>query len=265
MWKHGNKINISKQNIKTIFLVSAVLLSTIAIPIWIYDINYSPIKDGTVIAKDVVIVDTQGNVLSTTTEYTTTGGQTIDNPIEHVLYVLDYSTNLNTDDTNGPEHYPWNWIIPGSFPTIIYYANEVQETIIYVQDGYEVTETNIKQPIRWSGARNPVIWYSIWIVVPFLIFNIIKKKNNSQENNLKEVFILCWILSTFLPWIFASLVFSRIVYPFYFINTIPALILGLILFIQHIFKEDSHPIIIGITSSAIAFFILHYPVNIFAL
>ena len=89
MWKHGNKINISKQNIKTIFLVSAVLLSTIAIPIWIYDINYSPIKDGTVIAKDVVIVDTQGNVLSTTTEYTTTGGQTIDNPIEHVLYVLD--------------------------------------------------------------------------------------------------------------------------------------------------------------------------------
>ena len=112
---------------------------------------------------------------------------------------------------------------------IIYYANEVQETIIYVQDGYEVTETNIKQPIRWSGARNPVIWYSIWIVVPFLIFNIIKKKNNSQENNLKEVFILCWILSTFLPWIFASLVFSRIVYPFYFINTIPALILGLLL------------------------------------
>ena len=135
MWKHGNKINISKQNIKTIFLVSAVLLSTIAIPIWIYDINYSPIKDGTVIAKYVVIVDTQGNVLSTTTEYTTTGGQTIDNPIEHVLYVLDYSTNLNTDDTNGPEHYPWNWIIPGSFSTIIYYANEVQETIIYVQDG----------------------------------------------------------------------------------------------------------------------------------
>lgn len=244
-----------------------VLLATVAIPMQIYVSVYRPVasEKAVQVVSQVVVVAPDGSVLSTTT--TTTWGsekEYITNVFDHWRYIVSYASSLTVSGPNiGPENFPWNWFIPTQHREMIYYRSEVVKNITYYTDGvYAGSRIEKVYPINWRGVTNLPLWYSIWIVVPLSLYLIVRKRG---DEGLALSFI--WIVGTYTPLLGMSLVLNRIEYPFYFINTLPGLALGLpIVFsklnIDKAAKDCVLAIFLGWTAAS---FLIYFPLNIWAL
>ena len=75
--------------------------------------------------------------------------------------------------------------------------------------------------------------------------------------------IVAWILGTYGPYLAMSYFIRRIVYTFYFINTVPALALGLAYFPRKTFGEEGGRLLEAvIMGAALTWFTLHFPVRV---
>jgi 4-amino-4-deoxy-L-arabinose transferase-like glycosyltransferase len=246
---------------------TAVLLATVAIPIQIYITTYNPSASEKVvqIVNPVVIVAPDGSVISTTS--TTTWSREreyITNVFEYWRYVFTYHSGLTIKDSNvGPENYPWNWFIPTQQREMIYYRAEVVKNITYYTDGvYAGSKIEKVYPINWRGVTNLPLWYSIWLVTPLSLCLIAKKRSNEGVT-----LTFLWIIGTYLPLLGISLIFNRIEYPFYFINTLPALALGLPLTLSmlNLDKSVKEGILAAFLGWTAASFLIYFPLNVWAL
>lgn len=248
------------------FLLLLVLAGVYLIPVTIYDQIYQPSSHTEVIVTEtaVLLKDKEGIVTSTTTvTNTTTKKAIIQNGIEHLIFTVSYASGLritNESDVNSG-NYAWNWILPiPSYPPSPYYVEnaEIRHTTKAGDEIIAIT-TETRHPIAWYGIGNLPIWWSLWFIVPFTTYNILRKKGKEID-----FFLLIWIAGTYLPMLYISGIAGRIVYPFYFIQTIPALALGIPYFLSSILKDRT---ILNIMLAAfllivLAVFIIYFPVRV---
>jgi len=162
------------------------------------------------------------------------------------------------------DNFAWNWIIPNlnSYsPVNYYYILSVNKTSTSTSStGQYETNVQIVHPIIWYGMGTVQIWWTLWLIVPLTIEKVVRKKASRLDSLL-----LAWIIGTYGPMLVLSIVFRRIVYPFYFLLTVPALCLG----IPYLVKESisSRKARIAILAlfflSVLAVFYYTYPVRIF--
>ena len=247
-------------------LLVLVLATVYLVPVTIYDQRYHP-SSSSEVSVTVTVVQTQDPQLNTTYTSTVTSTTTkknlIDNGIQHLLFTVSYAsglkiTNKSTVDTG---NYAWNWILPRpGYPAAPYYVEntEVSHTTKAGDQIINVT-TETKHPIAWYGVGTLPIWWSIWVIVPFTAYNIARRKGKAID-----YFLLIWIAGTFLPMIYISAVAERIVYPFYFIQTVPALAIGIPYLLNSLLKDK---IIRNIALAAfilvvLAIFLIYFPVRV---
>jgi len=107
---------------------------------------------------------------------------------------------------------PWEWILS---PTGSFYFYGW----LFHPENYE----NIMLPYWWTpsyiGMLSPSLWLSGLTVIPFAIWKSFKKSNVA-------IFIVCWVIGTWLVWVPLFLATNRITYMFYYLPTVGAIALG---------------------------------------
>ncbi len=248
-------------------LLLIVLAGVYLIPVTIYDIVYQPSSSTREIIQETVIhiPNEIGEITKTTTvTSTTTEKVIIKNALEHLIYTVSYASGLtitNESDVNSG-NYAWNWILPvPSYPPSPYYVEETEvRHTTRAENEIIGVSLETKHPVAWYGiGTNIPIWWSIWLIVPFTTYNILKKKGKEID-----YFLLIWIVGTYLPMIYTSGVVGRIVYPFYFIQTVPALAIGLPYLISSIIKDKTirNIILIALMLIVISIFITYFPIRV---
>ncbi|GBC75669.1 hypothetical protein HRbin06_00989 [archaeon HR06] len=170
----------------------------------------------------------------------------INNALDHVYFIYVYSSTLTMDLLKEPNkgNFAWNWIIPSlePFEPMGYYYEEVKE------------DNKIIAYISWVGMGNLPIWWSFWFSFPFSLYNVIFKKGKDMD-----YLTLSWISLSYFPFLYLSYFANRIVYPFYFLNTIPILTLALPYYMSSLLKDDlKFHLFMSIYSIFALFFFLYY-------
>jgi dolichyl-phosphate-mannose-protein mannosyltransferase len=132
------------------------------------------------------------------------------NPLDHIRFILDYSSRLVSSCPNGIISCPWQWLI-----------NQIQ--IPYLTVNVDVTSGNVTksfQSIAFVGAMNPAILYLTIPAMLYLAYDCYRKKGDFS------LFILIWFAVTYLPYYPAVLIAQRVTYLFYFLMTMPAVCAG---------------------------------------
>ena len=209
------------------FVICLIILSLFTgIPMWIYDILYKP--------------------------------NNIENPVQHLKYMLDYQSGLsNIDKDFYPYEYAWNWVLPLYPEEMIYYDISISKNVTsYTDDGIVSSKITTIHPIHWSGIGNIPLWLiGFWCTISGAMYFIIKRidiKFNSM--------ILIMIFGTYLPYIFISYM-GRIVYPFYFITSVPFIILGISNIINYKKTEKYYIISFIFLLIVLSWFIVFFPLK----
>jgi 4-amino-4-deoxy-L-arabinose transferase-like glycosyltransferase len=223
--------NVFRKNVAKVVVFLAIMVLTFAIPMWAYDIVYKPYA---------------------------AGFGAITNPIDNFRYYFYYQSLLTgCSSTTSWNCDPWNWILPFNINPSGYYvvtttvtttlANGLQKTVEY-------------HPIDWQGIGNLAVWYAIWPITGMLLY-----KAASRKFTKVDAFIGFWIVSTYLPWYYVSLVLHRVEYAFYFINTDPALALGIPVLVTAMVPDSNkrvqNAVLIVWLFAVLYFFVLYFPVK----
>jgi Dolichyl-phosphate-mannose-protein mannosyltransferase len=118
---------------------------------------------------------------------------------------------------------PWEWILSPT-GSLYFYG------WLFHPQNYE----NILLPYwytpSYTGILSPSLWLSGLFVIPVAIWNAFKKNNAS-------IFIVCWIIGTWVVWIPLYLATHRITYIFYYLPTIGAIAMGTALIITYFLRR----------------------------
>lgn len=135
-------------------------------------------------------------------------------PIEHITFILNYTRALVAPFPTGIASYPWQWLL-----------NQVQIPYLKVDvnklaDGAVVgTYTSI----HFNGAMNPLIVYLTLPSILYVAYLFFTRRDDVS------LFAVSWFAGTYLPFIPMALLWNRIMYLFYFLNTIPSVCIAITL------------------------------------
>lgn len=105
--------------------------------------------------------------------------------------------------------------------------------------------------ITISDIGNPVIWWFGIISVIYLFINVIRKKNSN------DIFILIFILSSYLPYIFVK----RFMFMYHYFITLPFIMLAIVAFIKWITEKTKKNIVLyAYIIIIIICFLIFYPI-----
>jgi len=248
----------SPSYLKKLIVFCVILVAVVGIPLTAYDQIYHPYESTLSTVGTVIYV---ANGTSTTT--TTTSLSHYDNVSyfwQNFAYYYSYHTSLtmSSSDYQDPwQHLAWYWVLPIDVSPAQYYVTTV--TITTTSSNGTVISKTYLHPIDWLGIGNLVIWLSFWIIVPVIIFKAIRRIATQLD-----AFISALILGTYGPNLILSGVYHRVVYSFYFVNTDPALALGIPMVITFIAPDSPNlqKILAAVwLGAAIVFFILFFPVH----
>jgi len=144
-------------------------------------------------------------------------------PIDHLNYISNYvSALVREGGPVGIESYPWQWIL-----------NQVQIPYLKVDGEVFAGEKSLGKVtlIHFNGAMNPAIIHLAPLALTYTLLEYLKGKKDSY------LFLLLWFSLTYLPYFPLSLFAHRIMYIFYFLSTLPSLVLSLTL----TFTDDRIP------------------------
>ena len=171
----------------------------------------------------VYVVNNTSHVTVTTTNTTITHSDFVNFFWENFIYYYTYHTGLtlsNSDAANPWDHFAWYWFLPSQTNPSQYYVTTV--TVTTTSSNGTVSSKTFLHPIDRQGIGNLVIRWSIWIIVPVIIFKAIRNRRRARRSDRDTV------IGTYVPnLILSSPLIRRVVYAFYFINTDPALVLGI--------------------------------------
>lgn len=223
--------NVFQKNLVKIVIFFAIMVLTFAIPMWAYDIIYKPVV---------------------------AGYGAITNPIDNFRYYFYYQSLLTgCSSTTSWNCYPWNWILPFNIQPSGYYVVTTTVTTTLASGLQKVVTYH---PIDWQGIGNFAVWYAVWPISGMLVYKAVKRKFTKVD-----AFIGFWILSTYLPWYYVSLVLHRVEYSFYFLNTDPALALGIPVLVTAIVPDSNKRVQKAVLFvwlfAVLYFFVLFFPVK----
>ncbi len=134
------------------------------------------------------------------------------NPFEHLSFIFSYTRNLSRETLQGIESYPWQWLI-----------NEVKipYLTVNVNEMVEGRVTRTYASVAFQGAMNPLV---IYLAIPSMLYMGYKAL---AEKDSPALFALTWFAVTYLPFLPMWFLWHRISYLFYFLNTVPAVALGI--------------------------------------
>lgn len=168
----------------------------------------------------------------------------ISNPLQNFQYIVNYQFSLKVGADADQNNFAWNWVLP--LP--------VKEIPYFVTSGHPL--------IRWIGVGNLPLWtIGFWLVTIFTVAKLLA--NRREDIGRPTSLIFAWIVGTYLPYIYLSLVVQRIVYPFYFINTVPAIALGVPYTVSRLFPSNaraSNLILIVFLSATVLWFLYYFPI-----
>lgn len=239
---------ITKKGILKTFVFLLILSSTILFPLWAYDLAYRPFSVKSIKVKEQykVYTDAAGNEFTITKDVEKTIGRQILNPIDHLAYMIEYARSLNRE---GSDEYnqPWRWIVPKAMDPWIYYGADVVEEVGGIK--------RMVRSIYWYGVTIPVLWYTVWLL-PLLAYRARRDRDS--------LFLTYWIGITCPIW-FLAYGLGRIVYPFYMLNSLPALALGFSKVMESINPDLRDGVMSFLLSSELALFAYYFPVKGFRL
>jgi predicted membrane-bound dolichyl-phosphate-mannose-protein mannosyltransferase len=132
------------------------------------------------------------------------------NPFEHLSHIYSYTFALRAPDVRKPTDiwsYPWEWLVD---QMKIHYAT----VNVSVFTDHDVARTY--PSVDFIGAMNPTI---VFLTIPAMAYNVYRYHETKSEFSL---FMLAWFAMTYLPYFPAAIFGHRIMYIFYFLNTVPA-------------------------------------------
>ena len=107
------------------------------------------------------------------------------------------------------------------------------------------------QYVTISDIGNPAIWWCGVLAFIYLVFNMIKKKDKNS------LFLIVFILSTFIPYIFVG----RLMFMYHYFITLPFVMLGIVSFIKWITDTiKSDKVYYGYIILIIITFFIFYPI-----
>ena len=123
---------------------------------------------------------------------------------------------------------PWEWILS---PTGSFYFYGW----LFHPENYK----NIMLPYwytpSYTGMLNPSLWLSGLFVIPYAVVKSFIRRNNPEKN--AAIFVVCWIIGTWLVWVPLFLATNRITYMFYYLPTIGAIAIGTALILTGFLKR----------------------------
>lgn len=132
------------------------------------------------------------------------------NPFEHLSHIYSYTFALRAPGVRKPTDiwsYPWEWLVD---QVKIHYAT----VNVSVFTDHDVARTY--PSVDFIGAMNPTI---VFLTIPAMAYNVYRYHETKSEFSL---FMLAWFAMTYLPYFPAAIFGHRIMYIFYFLNTVPA-------------------------------------------
>jgi predicted membrane-bound dolichyl-phosphate-mannose-protein mannosyltransferase len=132
------------------------------------------------------------------------------NPFEHLSHIYSYTFALRAPDVRKATDiwsYPWEWLVD---QVKIHYAT----VNVSVFTDHDVARTYAS--VDFIGAMNPTI---VFLTIPAMAYNVYRYHETKSEFSL---FMLAWFAMTYLPYFPAAIFGHRIMYLFYFLNTVPA-------------------------------------------
>ena len=132
------------------------------------------------------------------------------NPFEHLSHIYSYTFALRAPDVRKPTDiwsYPWEWLVD---QVKIHYAT----VNVSVFADHDVARTYAS--VDFIGAMNPTI---VFLAIPAMAYNVYRYYETRSEFSL---FMLAWFALTYLPYFPGAIFGHRIMYIFYFLNTVPA-------------------------------------------
>jgi hypothetical protein len=145
----------------------------------------------------------------------------------------------------GIQSYPWVWLL-----------NQVQIPYLKVDVNQIVDGTVVGSyaSVHFNGAMNPLI---VYLTLPSILYTgylfYLKRDNLS-------LFTIAWFAGTYLPFIPMALLWNRIMYLFYFLNTIPSVCIA----ITSMALDQRPPkIVLGLYLVAVvAMFVIMFPFKV---
>jgi len=133
-------------------------------------------------------------------------------PIEHITFILNYTRALVAPFPTGIQSNPWQWLL-----------NQVQIPYLKVDVNKIVDGTVVGTYTRthFNGAMNPLI---IYLTLPTVLYQMYLYFTRRQDISL---FAIAWFAGTYLPFIPMALLWNRIMYLFYFLNTVPSVCIAI--------------------------------------
>jgi hypothetical protein len=272
LWANGKALRTrgSRLGLGRVIVFAVIVSLVVSIPLRGYDLAYHPYLGTAVLTKPIVTVNPATNQTVTTTTTTTATlpcpcpsyakTELVTNPLENFLFYFTYQSTLKgCGQTNAWNCYPWNWILPFNVSPLVYYSTSVNVSST-ISNGHLLNVVN--HPIDWLGMGNLVVWYSIWLIVPVILWKLARRTAGAIDALVGSV-----IAGTYLPLFYVSLVVGRVEFAFYFINTDVGLALGIPMVIGFLARgrvKVEWLLIAVWLLAAIAFFFAYFPVNPFA-
>jgi len=170
------------------------------------------------------------------------------NPFEHLSHIYTYTFALRAPDVRSPNDiwsYPWEWLLN---QVKIHYA------AVNVSVYADHTLVSTRPSVDFIGAMNPTI---VFLTIPGMMYAAYRYYESRSEFAL---FILAWFSMTYLTFIPAALFAHRIMYIFYFLNTVPPVAASIACMIV----EQSPPkiVVLVYVAAVIAGFYMMFPFKI---
>jgi len=164
------------------------------------------------------------------------------NPFDHVTFIYNYTKALVREAPEGIESYPWQWLL-----------NEVKipyltVNVNYYSGGVVVGTSTI---VAFQGAMNPLI---IFLCIPslgYMAYTYLRSRNEFP------LFILLWFCLTYIPFFPMSIFMHRIMYLFYFLNTVPS-VCGAIAFMM-VDQKPPRIVVLAYLVAVLAAFAMLFP------
>ncbi len=249
----------STASVKRLIIFIVVVIAVVGIPLTAYDQLYHP-YESTLSTVGTVITQLPNGTQITSTNTTLSHYNFVNFFWQNFQYYYSYHTGLtmsNSDYSDPWQHLAWYWVLPLNVNPAQYYVTTVTVTTT-ANNGTVISKTFL-HPIDWLGIGNLVIWLSFWIIVPVIIFKAIRRMATQLD-----ALIAALIVGTYGPNLILSGIYHRVVYSFYFVNTDPALALGIPMVITFIAPDSvklQRILALVWLGAAIVFFIMFYPIH----
>ncbi len=262
------KTPLTKQKKPFLFLI--ITVGTFLALLWMYDLAFSPIiyepmipTQKSVDGRDIPIGYPELRLReSRGYEFQQPVGK-VTNPIQHLDIFLNNGyvssdaykvKNWDVVHTN----YPWSWIMPLAPP-------EKGNSLGWVNEkNLNFTEDRTRQigkifAIKWNGDPNVPLWVAgFWGSLAFVLYYI-------KKPNPTTLFVGIGMLSMYVPYLLLSIT-GRVMFPYYFIYTIPFISLGIVLLFDMIknttLRKCTKLVFLGVV---VWWFVMHYPLQILSM